>query len=279
MKHGAWRFWPRRFRHPSRIAERSGGYNLVVLAVAVTVLNVVAAKALPSWTHIIQRAKEEELIFRGMQYAEALRIYQMRNGALPTKLEQLVEVEPRSIRKLWENPMADDGSWILVPAAQGRELQGGNDPDQRGPGRDDRGRGRQNRQGRELLWVPGGEQQIGSVPISGVKSSVGGDAIKVFAPLGAGGGDDYSQWRFTIDLVQGLGSRSVGAPDGTVQVPTLNAADIGKPWPPGISLPRFQGGRSPGRDRNPGNGEGSGGGGGGQGNDGVRGQQEEQGNR
>ncbi|MEM7351331.1 MAG: hypothetical protein AAF657_11025, partial [Acidobacteriota bacterium] len=71
---GAWHLWPQRFKHRSQVARQSAGYNLVVLAVAVTVLNIVAAKALPMWSTMIQRAKEEELIFRGLQYAEAIRV-------------------------------------------------------------------------------------------------------------------------------------------------------------------------------------------------------------
>ena len=78
-KGGKWRVPPKggKWRptgHSSETAKKCAGYNIVILAVAITVLNILVAKALPLWSHVIQREKEEELIFRGLQYAEAIRI-------------------------------------------------------------------------------------------------------------------------------------------------------------------------------------------------------------
>ena len=239
-----WRFFSRPPGHPSQTARRSGGYNLVILAVAVTVLNILVAKALPLWSHQVQRQKEEELIFRGLQYAEAIRLFESRAQRLPTKLEELVKVKPRCIRKLWTNPMSPDGEWGLI--FQDSPVVPGQRPNQNRQGRDQRGRNQQSGN-QDAFGVPGAGKEVRVGPIIGVYSPVGDTAIKVFTPLGGGGGgDDISSWRFTKDLLQGLGSRGVGSGDGAVQMPTLNAEDIGKPWPPGISLPRFQG-----RQQNP----------------------------
>ena len=79
-----------------------------------TVLSILVAAALPLWSHGDPRDKEEELIFRGLQYAEAIRVFQHRFGRLPVRLEELIEVEPRCIRQLWKDPMTEDGSWALV---------------------------------------------------------------------------------------------------------------------------------------------------------------------
>ncbi|HEX2251775.1 MAG TPA: hypothetical protein VHQ65_00740, partial [Thermoanaerobaculia bacterium] len=51
----------------------------------------------PAWSKMAQREKEEELIFRGLQYAEAIRVFQRKFGRYPTRLEELIEVEPRKI--------------------------------------------------------------------------------------------------------------------------------------------------------------------------------------
>ena len=53
---------------------------MVVLMVAVTILTILTAAALPVWSQRMQREKEEELIFRGWQYAEAIRVFQQRQG-------------------------------------------------------------------------------------------------------------------------------------------------------------------------------------------------------
>jgi type II secretory pathway pseudopilin PulG len=87
---------------------------MVALMVAVTILTILTAMALPVWSQQMQREKEEELIFRGWQYAEAIRVFQQRHGRLPTRLEELIEVEPRSIRQLWKDPMTEDGEWGIV---------------------------------------------------------------------------------------------------------------------------------------------------------------------
>jgi type II secretory pathway pseudopilin PulG len=236
---GDWRLWPWRpaSRRPARSAagdQWSAGYNLVVLAVAITVLNILVAKALPLWSHVIQREKETELIFRGLQYAEAIRLFEGRAQRLPTRLEELIKVKPRCIRQLWKNPMTEDGSWGLIfQDQQGRPGQPQQDPSGR--------RRRQQQQQQQQFGVPGGGKEVRVGPIVGVYSPEGGEAIKVFAPLGGGGGSEISEWKFTRDLLQGLGMQTIGAP-GAPQVPSMNASGIGKPWPPGITLPQAPGG-------------------------------------
>jgi len=74
-----------------RARRGEAGYNLVILVVAITVMGILLAIALPSWGSIIRRDREEELIFRGFQYAEAIRCYKHRNGGLlPVRLEDLI---------------------------------------------------------------------------------------------------------------------------------------------------------------------------------------------
>ncbi len=248
---GDWRLWPRppRPRAGSRCrrwrprgASADAGYNLVVLAVAITVLNILVAKALPLWSTVIQREKEEELIFRGLQYAEAIRVFELRNQRLPVRLEELIKVRPRSIRRLWENPMTEDGSWALIFQNQPTQP----DPQGRPRRRQERRQQQQQQQQQQPRFsVPGDGQEVRIGPIIGVYSPVGGEAVKIFAPAGAGGGTDVSQWRFTKDLVQALGFQSgerLGGPQGEL-VPSMNAADIGKPWPPGVQLPQAPRGR------------------------------------
>ena len=92
------------------------GFTLVGMIIIFTVMAVLLSAAMPIWSKVIQREKEEELIFRGMQYAEAIRVFQLRNGRYPLRLEELLTVRPRSIRQLWTDPMTDDGEWGLIYA-------------------------------------------------------------------------------------------------------------------------------------------------------------------
>ena len=57
------------------------GYAMAALLVMVAVLTVLMSVAMPVWRHEAQREKEEELVFRGLQYVRAIRLYQAKNAA------------------------------------------------------------------------------------------------------------------------------------------------------------------------------------------------------
>ena len=220
---------------PHATARRGeAGFNLVILMIAVTVMMILVAAALPSWSTAIRRDKEEELIFRGLQYAEALRVFQQRFGQLPAKLDDLVKTEPRSIRQLFPDPMTGEVDWVLVRANAPTDLAGGQPP----PGGEevledgrDEGEGAQAEEG-----VPGIDGTVGMGPIRGVRSRSGGIALKTFLDK-----DRYNQWVFTVDLLQGpstVAIEGVGVPAAGGGL-KLSARWIGRPFRPGLSDQRF----------------------------------------
>lgn len=93
---------------------RGGGYTLVALLVGMTVASILIAAVLPLASAQAQREKEAELIFRGLQYAEGIRVFRRRFGRYPNSLKELLEVKPRSVRRLWTDPMTKDGEWEIV---------------------------------------------------------------------------------------------------------------------------------------------------------------------
>ena len=64
-----------------------------------------------SVTKVMQREREEELIFRGKQYALAFLDFQKRQGRFPLELKELMQTQPRSARKLFKDPMCDCDDW------------------------------------------------------------------------------------------------------------------------------------------------------------------------
>jgi len=106
---------------------RNRGYTIILLLFVLTAMSIGLMLAVPVWQTQILREKEEELIFRGKQYVEAIRIYQVKNpGKFPASLEELVDPEERCIRKLYPDPMTENGEWriILMPSmASGRPGQ------------------------------------------------------------------------------------------------------------------------------------------------------------
>src|SRR5262249_43796312 len=72
----------------------------------------------------VTRQREQDLIFRGEQYARAVALYVMRNQcALPTNVDDLVA--RKYLRKKWKDPVTND-DFILVPGPQ--PGQGGGQP-------------------------------------------------------------------------------------------------------------------------------------------------------
>ena len=169
------------------LAGRPPGYTLVALVVVFAVMSILVAAALPYWSQVVKRDKEAELIFRGLQYAEAIRVFQLRFNRLPNSLDELMEVNPRSIRKLWKDPMTDSGEWEVI---KGQPGGGGT------PGRDlTRATGPGGGAGREETSEGPGRQRAPG-PVIGVRSRSTEEALRSFMDAST-----YSQWLFTVDVI------------------------------------------------------------------------------
>lgn len=100
---------------------RDGGYAMAALLIGMSVMAILLTVALPTWKQTIQREKEEELIFRGNQYARAISAYQRKfANASPTTIDVLVE--QHYLRKKFKDPVAvtEDGEFQpLYIQAQG----------------------------------------------------------------------------------------------------------------------------------------------------------------
>ena len=95
---------------------RRPGYVLIILIMAVFVLSLGFLIAVPVWQTELQREKEEELIFRGKQYAEAVRIYVQKNpGRFPASLKELLD--KKCIRRLYKDPFGPEGQWNVILAS------------------------------------------------------------------------------------------------------------------------------------------------------------------
>jgi len=88
-------------------ARSDRGYAMAALLVAMSVMAVLMGALLPVWTHLAIREKEEELIFRGNQYARAIGLFQRKFAtAAPTTIDVLVE--QRFLRKKYKDPITND---------------------------------------------------------------------------------------------------------------------------------------------------------------------------
>ena len=188
-----------------RSARARRGYTLVALLVGMTVMSILIAAALPLASAEAQRSREDDLIFRGLQYAEGIRVFRRRYGRYPTSLKEMLDVRPRTLRKLWKDPMTDKVDWVTISfssltplsgagaGASGRRSSGGLSPaptPSPTPG---------------AFGPPGGAaggQVLG--PITGVRSRSTKKGFRV-----RDGRDVYSEWQFTE---QSLTNASGGTP-------------------------------------------------------------------
>jgi type II secretory pathway pseudopilin PulG len=113
--------------------RKDDGYSLVMLMAAITLMLIAMAVAAPSWQHVMQDDREQELLFRGCQIADGILAYQKKNGnAFPISLEVLVK--GRFLRKAYKDPMVKDGKWKLIRQGDPTGLVGTRPPGVGGPG-------------------------------------------------------------------------------------------------------------------------------------------------
>ncbi|MEO8584668.1 MAG: type II secretion system protein [Acidobacteriota bacterium] len=192
----------------------SRGYTLVALIVGMAVMAILIAAVLPLASTEAQRDKEAELIFRGTQYAEGIRNFRKRYGRYPNTLKEMFEIRPRTLRKLWKDPMTNSNNWGLITLASGVPLPGARQGGLPGAG--------------PLTPTPAPTPQPGAGggfgtskpgdappgPITGVYSTSKKKGYRQFT-----GRENYNEWRFTEQTI-------------------LNQSPSGPPLPPGPGIGR-----------------------------------------
>lgn len=210
------------------------GFLMVALLIGMAVAAVYMSAALPAWRQQAQREKEEELIFRGRQYARAIVLYQDKNRNVnPPDIDILVA--QRFLRKKWKDPVTGEdfvplGIGVATPGSAGQSgTSGGQNP------------------GRAGGAQPLTNQNPG---VSGVRSKSTATSIKIYENQ-----QQHSLWPFDAatyrarsgrNLPQqpgqppGRGGPGAGAPDGRggqQGAPGRGAPGGPPPPPPGGGAP------------------------------------------
>src|SRR5215831_16192139 len=91
------------------------GYMLLSVMLLITLMIIAMAVELPRIAQQVKRANEEELEFRGLQYATAIKKFYHKNGTYPISLDQLENTNNvRFLRKRYKDPMTAEGEWRLI---------------------------------------------------------------------------------------------------------------------------------------------------------------------
>jgi type II secretory pathway pseudopilin PulG len=197
-----------------RRRRAEAGYTLVMFVMAIAVMSIAMGVAVQTVEFQMRREREAELIFRGEQFIEAIRLYKVKYGRYPMQLKEIYEAKPRVIRKKWKDPITDSENWGIVflgqegrPGQQGRQLAGPGATNETGFGTGDKlgngptskydgnsGTGRGTGSGLETGEESKGPLGTGGVkvgPIVGVHSTSCDEAIKIYE-----GRTTYCEWRF-----------------------------------------------------------------------------------
>ncbi len=157
----------------NRHGERERGYVLFGIAIGLVILGIAMTAAVPLWQKVLQREREQELIFRGYQYMQAIELYQRKYpGAYPADTEVLFK--EKFLRKLYTDPFSEDGGGAFrILQQMSPELQRGALDQQRAAG-EAAGITSLNRS-QARMRTPGGQSLSGSgqKPAGGFQSTLG----------------------------------------------------------------------------------------------------------
>ena len=189
---------------------------MVAIVIGMMIMAILLMAVAPSLGTIMKREREQELLFRGKQYARAIAIFQKRYGRLPNELKELYENRPRTIRHLFKEPMCNCPDWQPIylgsPEAGGTAIPGtgGTAPGRPAPTP-------------TPASVFGSEKGKTTGPIVGVRSNLHEEALTEWR-----GQKFYDEWRF----IMGDADRdTIGGVPGGMRGP----GGIGGPNPPGGS--------------------------------------------
>jgi type II secretory pathway pseudopilin PulG len=209
---------------------------MAALLVGMSVMAVLMSALLPVWSHLATREKEEELIFRGKQYARAIGLFQRKyaNTAPPT-IDVLVE--QRFLRKKYKDPITNDdfqplyaNQAVIQPPGGGPSASRPGQPASASPGPPAQQTTPQAGFGSSGVGAQGG--------VIGVTSKSKNSSIKIY-----NGRSKYNEWAFVyVQTVQRPGQGGP-PPKGT---PGPNGPGFGESNRPPIKGPNnpFQ---NPGR--------------------------------
>jgi type II secretory pathway pseudopilin PulG len=204
-------------RATARNSDR--GYAMAALIVAIAVMAVVMAAAMPVWKQQATREKEEELVFRGEQIAHSIGMFQRRfANAYPPNLDVLVQ--QRFLRKKYKDPIANS-DFVPIPQGQaGAQTPGGRGGQQQ----QQQGRGQQPAAGAPGIATVGG--------IIGVTSKSTDASIRLYK-----GRSHYNEWAFIYTppaATPGAGAPGAAVPGGRGRG---NQPGQNQPGGPGVGLP------------------------------------------
>jgi len=123
-------------RRPALRARRRSerGYAILLVLFLVTLMLMATISVAPNILTQGRREKETEMVWRGKQYARAIKLYYRKTGKFPTSMDDLTKPKLGSLRfmrQAYKDPMnKKDGGWRLIYVGPTGQLIGSLKPPQ-----------------------------------------------------------------------------------------------------------------------------------------------------
>ena len=126
---------PPKQAHNKQPYNQQRGFTYIGVLVILAVMMMALGAASEIWHSVMQREKEQELLFIGHQFRAAIGKYYAQSGnRYPASLEVLLESndlgvtgagakKSRFLRKLYQDPMTNESNWGLI-AGPDKRVQG-----------------------------------------------------------------------------------------------------------------------------------------------------------
>ncbi len=106
-------------RAASLVPRWERGFTMAAVVMIMAVMAIMLTVAVEAVSFQQRREKEAELIFRGRQIVEGIRLFRSRNGRFPMQLAELATAKPRALRKVWKDPITGKADWVPIFLGQG----------------------------------------------------------------------------------------------------------------------------------------------------------------
>ena len=181
------------------------------LLVSLGLMSILMSMVLPVWSQAAKREREAELIFRGEQYARAIELYQRRFvGAYPADFEALVE--QRFLRRLYKDPMTEDGEFRPIYQSQVGEIEGAPDTASRPGETPEAEPGEDSPTADDGIFFFSDDQRV-TGGVIGVVSRSEEESLRIY-----NGREKYNEWAF-VYTTSAVGGGGAGGPVGSQSEP------------------------------------------------------------
>jgi type II secretory pathway pseudopilin PulG len=109
----------------------SAGFTYIALLAAIVIIGIVMSQAGKYWQNVMQRDKEEELLFRGNQYRTAIERYYNSPppGQFPNSIDDLLTDNrtakgKRHLRRKYKDPVTGEDFELVRDLAKGNRIVG-----------------------------------------------------------------------------------------------------------------------------------------------------------